>query len=308
MTNEVSQKSIKKFYANYTTYGLISTLKKIVFYLGHNILLFSLPYSRTGDKLYSYISFVLIFHRLPNKQLFSDFLFKIKTSDEILNPLRTFVTDKELLKLYVRAQVGDKYNVPTIGVLSSYSELHKFEFPDTCCIKPTHASGFVIFKKTGQYINKESLCHWFELNYYRYGREANYKYLNPKIIIEPIVFNDDNNLDYKFFCYRGVVKLVQVDIDRHSNHTRDFYDTEWQRLNFSLLYPNSKKLVPKPANFVEMLSIASKLSEPFTLIRVDLYSDGSSVFVGELTNIHGNISEVFSPRSSEIEFSKLLFT
>ena len=31
----------------------------------------------------------------------------------------------------------------------------------------------------------------------------NYLNLKPKIIIEPLLFDDDNIIDYKFFCYKG---------------------------------------------------------------------------------------------------------
>ena len=38
-------------------------------------------------------------------------------------------------------------------------------------------------------------------NYYNRSREANYKMLKPKVIVEELIFNDENIKDYKFFCY-----------------------------------------------------------------------------------------------------------
>ena len=50
---------------------------------------------------------------------YNDVLHRIKTSDDIIDPLRVFVSDKEYLKLYVRATLGDRYVVPTIDVIRS---------------------------------------------------------------------------------------------------------------------------------------------------------------------------------------------
>lgn len=308
MVGHSMKKKFSKLYDYFKANGFFSTSRKITYYLVQKVMLYSLPYSNYGDKIYSFFTFLLIHHRLPNSNMFNDFLYKIKTSDEILSPLRSFVTDKEFLKLYVKAKVGDEYNVPTIAVLSSYPEFLEYEMPDACCIKPTHASGLVVFKRPGEILDKESFNHWFNLNYYYRGREVNYKYLHPKIIIEPIIFDNTNNLDYKFFCYNGNVKFLQVDIDRHTNHTRIFFDDQWRELDFSVIYPKSKKLISKPNNFSEMIQVASRLSSHFSFARVDLYSDGVNIFVGEITNVPENMSGVFIPRDAEEEFSKILFS
>jgi hypothetical protein len=56
-----------------------------------------------------------------------------------------------------------------------------------------------------------------------------------------------------------------------------------------------------------MLFVAGELSKAFTMIRVDLYSDGKTIFVGELTNVNGNAEESFIPKVGESEASSILF-
>jgi hypothetical protein len=56
-----------------------------------------------------------------------------------------------------------------------------------------------------------------------------------------------------------------------------------------------------------MLSLAKMLSKHFSMIRVDLYSDGNQIYVGELTNVSGNATENFIPPKAEVAASKLLF-
>jgi hypothetical protein len=112
------------------------------------------PYNRLGDRLICFYDFYKAHGRIAtNKPIFNDVFYKIKVSDEISNPLRVFVTDKEFLKLFVKAVVGDQHNSPTITVLHCMDEVMRYGFPSECCIKPTHASGQVIIRKNGEEIN-----------------------------------------------------------------------------------------------------------------------------------------------------------
>ena len=95
-----------------------------------------------------------------------------------------------------------------------------YNFPSECCIKPTHLSGEFILKVQDTKINYEKIKKWFSMNYYYRSREANYKFLKPKVIVETLVFNDSNIRDYRIFCYKGKAKLILVDcMPKHSSQT-----------------------------------------------------------------------------------------
>lgn len=275
---------------------------------GNEALIRLLPRNRFGDRLYSFINFAIRHKRLPKDvPVFNDVLHKIKTTDEILNPLRVFVSDKEFLKIYVKAIVGDRYNVPTIDIIRNPSDVDGYEFPADCCIKPTHASGQVIIRRDNAPVDKERIRHWFSMNHYDRGREANYKLLKPKVIIEPVVFGGVDVNDYKFFCFNGSAKLVQADCDRHASHRRMFFDAAWNQQEFTTLYSSSTKMIDKPDNFDEMRDVAERLSAAFGFVRVDLYSNGNVCLVGEITNCHGNAERKFIPPSGEAVASKIIF-
>lgn len=40
--------------------------------------------------------------------------------------------------------------------------------------------------------------------------------------------------DYKFFCFNGVPKEVQVGFDRFTNHKRKIYDLNWDLLDVTI--------------------------------------------------------------------------
>jgi hypothetical protein len=268
----------------------------------------ALPFNPTFDRLFHRLNFYRKHRRMPNgKMLFNDVLYRLKTSNEILDPLRVFVSDKEHVKQFVRDRIGEEYNVPTIAVLRSTAEVDAFEFPADCCIKPTHASGQVILRVNGSPIDREQIKRWFGIDYYRFGREWNYRGLEPKVIVEPLIFGGTNVEDFKIFCWKGEPRLIQVDIDRYINHTRKFFDVDWNEQDFSIIYPRSTADFPRPASLETMLAVARKLSAPFSLVRIDLYSDGAQVLVGEVTNCSENAGGYFVPRSAEVEASKLMF-
>lgn len=246
--------------------------------------------------------------RIPtHKLLFNDVLYRIKTSDEITDPIRIFVSDKELVKLFVKAVVGDQFNVPTIKVIHTIEEFKDYQLPSDCCIKPSHLSGKVILRRQNSPVDIDEITKWYKSTFYQVNREANYKTLKPKVIVEPLIFDSDNLSDYKIFCYMGRPKLIQVDVDRHIEHTRKIFDLEWNEMPFSLGYPRSPRQLEKPKNLDQMLLVASSLSSYFNFVRIDLYSNGNECLVGEITNCHGNAGENFIPKSGEAIASNMIF-
>ena len=98
-----------------------------------NLIHFLLPKNRFGDKIYSFINFFVNHKRFPTeKKLFNDYFYKIKTTNEILDPLRIFLSDKEYVKMYVKSQIGDEYNVPTLKISSAVCPARPF-----CLLFPT---------------------------------------------------------------------------------------------------------------------------------------------------------------------------
>ncbi|HXX09033.1 MAG TPA: ATP-grasp fold amidoligase family protein [Pseudolabrys sp.] len=268
-----------------------------------------LPENRWGDQAYGFLLFYASHSRRPNNCMtFNDVLYRIKTTDEILDPLRVFVTDKEFVKLYVKSVVGDEYNVPTIAVLRSIDEARAYSFPSQCCIKPTHSSGEIILRKGGEPIEYNKIESWFSQNYYRSGREANYRLLKPKVIVEPIIFANETTLvEYKMFCSYGEPRLIRTTEDSLGDNRCNLFDVEWNSMPFAFRRENSPKPQSRPVNLLDMINIAKKLSEPFNFIRVDLYSNNKRIYVGELTHCPGNAMNPFIPTDSEKIASEIIF-
>lgn len=275
----------------------------------NRFVLFFVPKNRAGDFFVAFVNFVRYHKRLPTGDGLNDYLFKIRVSNEIMRVNRQFTSDKEYVKTYIKAIVGDEYNVPTKAVLKTPDEIDGFSFSMGDVVKPTHASGFVLFVDDEKQVNRELIKSWLTLDFYDINRESNYRYLQPKIIVERALFGRTDVDDIKMFCVNGKVKLIQWDFDRRTNHTRKLYDRDWCDLGASLCYPLSDKEREKPEQLAEMIAVAEKLSKEFWLIRIDLYWDELTgrFFVGELTHCHGGSNERFSSKDAERRVSAILF-
>lgn len=273
-----------------------------------------MPGSHFWDRLYHETLFFRCHGRYPRKPwLFNDYLHKMKVDGTLADPLRVRVTDKELSKCFVTETIGEKYAVPTIAVLRNPDEIDRFDFPETCFIKATHGCGYNIFKKPGGKVDRDKLKSWLLRDYYREQREPNYKGLEPKVIVEPVIFSGQPFSEYRVFCWHGEPRIMVINVMDHSAVKSITYrvllNNKRERLPFSLGYPPPPPEVniEPPKNFDEILAVSAELSKPFSLLRVDVYSDGSDLYVGELTNCHAGATQSFLPRESEEMASKLFF-
>jgi len=143
------------------------------------------------------------------------------------------------------------------------------------------------------------LDRWLSVDYYTIGREYQYRDIERRIFAEQMLVPPEGGelKDYKIFCFNGEPRFVQADIDRNTNHTRNFYDLDWRRLPFTILYPGYDGNVDRPACLEEMLEVARKLSRPFEFVRIDLYAQGREVFFGEITFHHEGGFGPILPRS-----------
>lgn len=267
-----------------------------------------LPKTELWDILYSWTKFVRVHRRIPsrNRLLFNDQLYNSKLAPEILNPLRLYSTDKEFFKRLVTAEVGPQFAVPTLAVFHNEAEVDAFDFPDSFCAKPTHMSGEVAIVR-GSAPNRNQMKNWLHMNHYPTSRERNYKYLTPKVIVEPLIFDQEDISDYRVFCYKGKPRLFCLDFGKYTNYTRAFLTTEWKKQNYSLGYPLHESDIEKPECLEKMLEVAAKLSRDLYFVRVDFYTNGKEFFLGELTHAHASASQRFIPPSAEKQASETVF-
>jgi len=224
-------------------------------------------------------------------------------------PIKGELSDKYLVRNYVREKIGEQYLVPLIGVWDSFDEIDFERLPERFVLKCTHGSGtneIVHSKDELDYAAlKDKFCNWMALNYaYACGFELHYQYITPRIIAEKYLQTCDGSdlRDYKVHVFGGQVRLIQVDIDRMHEHRRNLYTTEWEYVPCSILYPTAPDVsIERPECLEELIRVSETLAKDFIYVRVDFYIVENHVYFGEMTFTHGSGVEKFTPESFELE-------
>lgn len=208
--------------------------------------------------------------------------------------------DKFKVRRLVEEKIGTKYlNICYRSYLDA-SEIDFESLPSSFVIKTTHGSGMNIFVTDKVNLNKKNVImqinKWLTTDYSSTGREWIYQAIQPRIIIERLLKDGRGDLpkDFKVFCFSGIPKYIQVDVDRFSNHTRAFYDIDWVRQPFTILFENFQGDIPRPDSLTEMLECARVLAKGIPFVRVDFYLL-DRVYFGEMTFYPENGAGFFDP-------------
>lgn len=203
--------------------------------------------------------------------------------------LETQCADKYKMREYIKEKGLDLYLPKLYGVYNNANEIIFEDLPEECVLKTNHGCGCTFIKRKGQEIDekfvKKELNKSLKNNFAKNTLEYQYMDIKPRIICEEYIKEGGkiNPLDYKFYCFKGRVECVLLCSEREQQLRLDYYDTNWEKLDYAKPEYKSDKIYEKPRNFEKMIEIASKLSEDFPWVRVDLYNVEGRIYIGELT-------------------------
>lgn len=259
----------------------------------------------------------MFYHRLgywPNlrkPKSFNEKLQWMKLHDR--NPLFSLYADKYRVREHVSEAIGKEYLIPLIGVYDRADDIDFDSLPNQFVLKCNHGAGCNIICNDKDSFDKKNavakLNEWMAKDYSRYKREYHYASIERKIICEQFMIDNETGdlRDYKFFCIGGEIQMIQVDMSRFSNHTRNIYDKNWNLLDVEISFPrDTSRIIDPPKELSEMIWIAETLSKEFLQVRVDLYVINHKVYFGELTFFSGAGFSKYNPRQFEMELGSKL--
>jgi hypothetical protein len=244
------------------------------------------------------------------------------------NPELRVLTDKYLVRDFVRATVGEEYLVPIIWAGGSVKDIPWSQLPRQFVVRVTHGSGGVFLvteraaRKRPAYRNlagrwtrfevhpdyfepteiEKVLESWLKLRYeFRKGKPPAWAYgrPTPRIIIESFVGEKNKDLsELKCFCINGEVRFLKLLVGNLSKGKGGcYYTPEWKHI--PVLMSEGGKLsrsIPvgkQPACLSEAIQVSQDLAKRHDFVRVDLLIDNNKIFFGELT---------FYPQGGNFEF------
>ncbi|WP_310993603.1 ATP-grasp fold amidoligase family protein [Aequorivita marina] len=217
-------------------------------------------------------------------------------------------SDKYDIRLYLKKFGYEHLLNDVIGIYESEKEIDTLEInslPKSFVAKATHGSSWNLIcndkEKLDWKFQKNIFKQWLKLNLYVFGREWNYQYLKPKLLIEEMIEHKPL-IDYKITCFNGEPKYFQINTENENGRFVDFYDMEWKKMTVTLKgYHVSNYVTPKPPALEKLLSIAKDLSKEFPFVRVDFYNFKDTIILGELTFFPGGGLTAFYPETEKYE-------
>lgn len=227
--------------------------------------------------------------------------------------MRSTLVDKYGVREYVKNKIGEEYLIPLLGVWDSPDQIDFDALPTQFVLKPTHTSGdvFICRDKSGIDIAacRKLLRSWLKRNYYKQGREWEYKFVKPRIIAEKYMVDESGNQlrDYKFFCFDGVTTFLFIATDRQVDTKFDFYDINFNHLPVKNGHENAVMNCKKPEHYDDMVKLATTLSEGFPHVRIDLYNISGKIYFGEFTFYHNSAAVPFVPKEWDYKFGEYFY-
>lgn len=199
------------------------------------------------------------------------------------------LTDKLLVKQIIEKKHIADLNIPKTYFTINDNKINKDKFPEKFILKCNHGSGDVFICKDKNKFDFENsintLLRIRKENYAKRSLEYHYSHIKPVVMCEELLEDNENErlIDYKFFCFNGKADCVMVCTDRGNNIKKDFFDNEWNHLDYGLKSECSDKKIKKPKNLKRMFEIAGELSSGHPFVRVDLYEISGKIYFSELT-------------------------
>ena len=213
------------------------------------------------------------------------------------------MVDKYAAKQYVAEKIGEEYVIPLLGVWERAEDIDFETLPDRFVLKTTHDSGgIVICHDKGSLdipATIKKLRGFLRREYYGNNREWPYKNVPHRIIAE--AYMEDSRCgelrDYKFFTFGGEPRVLYIAQGRGKGESTvaDFFDMEFNHLEFTIDHDMAPVPPEKPQCFEEMKRLAAVLSKGTPQLRVDFYEVDGKVYFGEMTFFHCSGMEAFHP-------------
>lgn len=248
---------------------------------------------------------------LDNPKTFNEKLQWLKLHDR--KPEYSAMVDKYEAKKWISTRIGEEYVIPTFGVWNSFDEIDFNTLPNRFVLKCTHDSGGIVICKNKETFDRKKAKRIIEKslkrNYYLVGREYPYKNIKPRIIAEQ--YMEDSNTeelrDYKIFTFDGIAKALFIVSNRQSGKTTaDYFDINFEPLDFSWGYPQSTVKPQRPTSFSEMVEVAEQIAKGTTELRVDFYEVNGKTYFGEMTFFDGSGFDKFDPEEWDLRFGQMI--
>ena len=240
-----------------------------------------------------YIIYLWRHHSWPdllNPRRFSELIQWRKVNDR--DPMMPLLADKIAAKKHVRSVLGKEWLIPTHWSGQVLPEHPAWPYP--FILKASHGcnQNIICRDSTDWKKARKRSAKWLRKPYGLWLDEWAYRDIPRGYIVEPYLGTDKAvPVDYKIYVFNGTAALIQVHLDRYSDHRWILFDRQWNHVSRL----GDDDLPSAPANLAKILEGAEKVAATFDFARIDFYEIAGEPKFGEVTFYPGSGLDPFDP-------------
>ena len=215
-------------------------------------------------------------------------------------PLKAQLTDKVLVRDWIKEKIGEQYLKPALQVCNNFDEINWDSLPNSFIIKCNHGckwhavvknkNEFLATKKLYDFV-KNKINRWLSESFFGYSDfEVQYKYIvDHKIIIEPLLRENLNNpfkdKGMRVFCFNSQPKIIYYFEGDIASNNRIFsaFDENYKPTDLS--FGNDGRYVNKEADEIikKAVDLSKILAKDFKFVAVDWFIFQDKLYFEEMT-------------------------
>ena len=200
-------------------------------------------------------------------------------------------------------------------VSNYFDQIHFDKLPNSFVIKTNHGCKWqYIVKNKNEFIKnkqlyetvKKNITGWLEQKYWIWGGfEMQYKNIEPKILIEPLMRDniDKSCQEIQVYCFNGQPKLI---IKLHNEKEITIYDENLEISKNNLGFEERKINIEADDLIKQSFVLSKQLSKDFIFVRTDWMIYQNKLYFEELTFTPYSGFNGFKQHKTKIKFGELI--
>lgn len=259
-------------------------------------------YPRYLKKIFFYVTNEKL--NLKNPKTFNEKIQWLKLYDN--SPLKTQLTDKVLVRNWIKEKIGENYLKPILWIGKTFNEIPFETLPNSFMIKANHGCKWHFkIKNKKEFLHTEELYQYIESKFDGWmrqtffpwaGFELQYKDIKPQILIEELLIENDKSFpqEYEIYCFNGKPKIFQkIKYSLPVEYT--VYDENFAISNICFKSEYINKVEEADEYLKKAVELSKILAENFKLVRIDWILYKQQIYFNEMT---------FTPLSGFIKFKE----
>lgn len=229
---------------------------------------------------------------LKNPKKFSEKIQWLKLHDS--TPIKSQLTDKVLVRDWVKDRIGEEYLKPLLQVAKTYDDIDFEKLPEKFIMKANHGCKWHYkIKNKENFLNTEALQKivkrqfdgWMEQCFGFFGGfEMQYKNIDPQIIIEELLVfeKDEFPIEIEVYCFNGEPKITQK-IKYSEVREASVFDENLELMDFKFGENYVALNEVADEQIKKAVELSKILAKEFKLVRVDWLLKDNKIYFNEMT-------------------------